>query len=496
MYESTSSLNKNKGSTTVRIESNKKLMSNFGIDQAVKIAKKFRTNSYFFKSEIETSKVRSNNISAQENLIVQEAIRGILESIYEPEFEEHDKLCNHLSTNYGFRPHKSCHDAINTIFYINDTEYTRSQKTTWVIQSNFKEACNNINHQILIDYLSIRIKDKKFLTLIHDMLKCGILDYKTYEHSLTGTPQGGCTGSLYSPSRAHLCPGGIVSPLLFNIYMFAFDKYIYTNHICKVPEDDIPKYTSRVLKQTLKSYLFVRYAGNWIYLFRGSKKEAENIKVIISSFCKKNLKIELEPNKISITRFIDGFNFLGFSIQISFKPDFKRIKNIQKNKNNNITSVFTKQSTAPQISIVPDLKQISFKLLNEGFCKGSNLYPIGIRKWATLSEFDIVLKYRRIMISLYHYYAKTCTTITRLNRISYILQYSCAKTLANRKRITMPQVFRLYGENMEITIKIQTSKQTTKIRKTQFATLTELKKLYPVSRINRDWEKDPFNLEL
>jgi RNA-directed DNA polymerase len=135
-------------------------------------------------------------------------MRGILEAIYEPEwpfvlkeFEKHTRKC----TNFGFRPNKSCWDAIE-----NFTTY--SQKATFVIEGDIKGAFVNVVHKKLLGFISKRVKDKNFMDLLKSFLDAGIMTGNQFEHSLLGVPQG-----------------GILSPLLFNIYMFEMlSTNIYT----------------------------------------------------------------------------------------------------------------------------------------------------------------------------------------------------------------------------------------------------------------------------
>jgi len=143
------------------------------------------------------------DVPTQSDRIVQEAIRRILEAIYEPVFKELGRDTKNLSNNYGFRPKYSTWSVLEKI-------EKHAKRCTTVIEKDIVSAYNNVDHGIFLNILWERIKDKKFLRFIKNMLKSGIMDDKRYEHSLNGTPQG-----------------GIVSPLLFNVYMLGFDEYVY-----------------------------------------------------------------------------------------------------------------------------------------------------------------------------------------------------------------------------------------------------------------------------
>lgn len=133
------------------------------------------------------------------NKMVQETIRMVLEAIYEPTFKKYE-------TNFGFRPNRSCDNAIEKI----KQEF---KSADWFIEGDIKGAYDNVDHDILINSLKKRIKDKKFLKLIHSGLKSGILDMNIPKDTLLGIPQG-----------------GIASPILFNIYMHELDEYVI-NHL-------------------------------------------------------------------------------------------------------------------------------------------------------------------------------------------------------------------------------------------------------------------------
>jgi hypothetical protein len=130
--------------------------------------------------------------------LVQNNILMILSAIYEPEFE-------YVGLNYGFRPKKSTNSAIKKIRLENNDKDV-------AIEGDIVGAYDNMQHPIFIKILRKRIRDEKFLQLIYTALKAGFMKEKSYYDTFLGTPQG-----------------GIHSPILFNIYMNEFDKFIKTN---------------------------------------------------------------------------------------------------------------------------------------------------------------------------------------------------------------------------------------------------------------------------
>jgi retron-type reverse transcriptase len=143
----------------------------------------------------ETKKMRPIGIPTLKDKIVQEGIRLILEAIYEPIFETHN-------FNFGFRPKKSSHQAIEYIKY-------NIPGCLIAIEGDIEGAYDNVQHYILIDILSRTISDHKFRHFLKKAFEAGILENNYYEHSLLGVPQG-----------------GIASPILFHIYMHEFDMFI------------------------------------------------------------------------------------------------------------------------------------------------------------------------------------------------------------------------------------------------------------------------------
>jgi len=498
-------ISKNRGALTKGYKDNSDIKY-FGLEKAQIIANKIKNDKYEFKPVKRTwipkpgkKKKRPVDVPTQTDRIVQEAIRGMLEAIYEPVFKEWGKKTGNLSNNYGFRPKHSAWMAIEKL-----ERYSR--RCTTIIEGDIVSAYNNVDHDILLKILECRIKDKKFLKLIKKMLKSGIMDDKKFEHSLTGTPQG-----------------GIVSPLLFNIYMLGLDEYIYEEFIVRVLTEnenkkldvESPVYskisyeTKKALKEMeklknknhktqefkiaqkkfrklrairnktpfedvtrlKKGAVYVRYADDWVLALTCNKKEAEQIKIKISEFLQTKRKMQLDEEKTKITHASESYKFLGFEIRLNIKkPKLARV--LQKHKNGNYTRTL-KRTTSRQLTIEPDSDRILRRLKLLKFCN-KNYEPRGKPAWIVYDEFQIVQKYDQVFRGIFNYY-EPCQRLTRLARISYILQYSCARTLARRKKISMKQIFMKYGKNLHIKVKIQGTKEK-KTRRIEFTNFTNLRK--------------------
>ena len=138
-------------------------------------------------------KLRPLGIPSIDDKLVQEVVRMLLEAIYEGSFED---------TSHGFRPNRSCHTALRMI----QNRFTRCK---WFVEGDIKGFFDNIDHEVMIGILRKRIKDERFLRLIRKFLKAGYMEDNQMHESYSGTPQG-----------------GIISPILANIYLNQFDKYM------------------------------------------------------------------------------------------------------------------------------------------------------------------------------------------------------------------------------------------------------------------------------
>ena len=223
--------------------------------------------------------------------IVQECIRIIIEPICEARFYPH---------SYGFRPYRSQKHAIRGIVNVINASYKSKDQPVWALEGDIKGCFDNINHRILLRKLwDIGVHDKRVIQIIKAMLSVGYIEYDMLKNDNKGTPQG-----------------GILSPLLANVYLNDFDwyvgrKYYEPHRKCKYKCND-----SRRLKWSgiTPKYNF-RYADDWVIL-TSSKKEAERLKRELSRYFKYKLKLELSEEKTKVTDMrTEGIHFLGFVIK-------------------------------------------------------------------------------------------------------------------------------------------------------------------------------------
>ena len=465
-------------------------LQGFGLERAKAIVKRIKDNT-FEPNPIRRkwipkpgkTELRPLGIPDAEDRIVQEAIRGILEAIYEPEFEIFYSSTKGRIENFGFRPHKSTHNSIERFKIL-------GQRTHWVIEGDIRSAYDTVNHDILMKLLERRITDKKFLNLIKSYLKAGIMEDRGITHSLIGVPQG-----------------GIVSPLLFNIYLFELDKYVHKelnglletlnkkqnktkiepnpiyrsilykkNQLGKnlrtikgnrplrelLPQErkdyketlvELRGLTSKMLETPSKSdsestyqLVYVRYADDWILCITGPKRFAIYFRNKITSFLTTYLQLELSPSKTKITNIRTHYiSFLGFNIHI--KSSNLKVKRFPVTING-ITRLQLKRTTSQKVQILPDKERIFFKLKSNKYVDSHN-FPREKPAFSVLEDAEIVNRYNQMILGISNYY-RICDSNTTIHYIDYILKYSCAKTLAQRHRITLGQVFKKYGKSLKV----------------------------------------------
>jgi RNA-directed DNA polymerase len=224
-------------------------------------------------------KLRPLGIPSIRDRIVQEAVRMVLEPIYEADF---------LQCSYGFRPNRCTMDAIDRARW-----YTREDlKYFWIVEGDISSYFDAINHRKLMKLLGHRIKDGHLLDLIWSFLRAGVMERKLFKDTNTGTPQG-----------------GIVSPLLANVYLHELDKFMrqYT---------DLPEWKKTKRRQKgLGNVAYVRYADDFVVLSNGTRDQAYALRDELQKVLSEELRLTLSMEKTKVTHLNEGFTFLGFQIR-------------------------------------------------------------------------------------------------------------------------------------------------------------------------------------
>jgi RNA-directed DNA polymerase len=234
-----------------------------------------------------SNELRPLGIPSIVDRIVQECVRLIIEPILEAQFFQH---------SYGFRPMRDTGMASVRV-----TDIVHITGHYWIIEGDISKFFDCVNHTILIKKLwNMGIRDRRVLMIIKAMLKAGILE--ELKENPIGTPQG-----------------GIISPLLANVYLHSFDQWVtreWENKKTQYPYAQKCKQFYRLRKTThLKETYLVRYADDWV-LITSSRRNAEKWKYKITKYLKERLKLTLSEEKTLITD-IRGrpIKFLGFEIK-------------------------------------------------------------------------------------------------------------------------------------------------------------------------------------
>ncbi len=234
--------------------------------------------------------------------IVQECVRIILEPICEARFYPH---------SYGFRPYRAQKHAIRDIVNVINASCKSPDQPVWAVEGDIKGCFDNINHRVLLHKLwRIGIHDKRVLKLISQMLKAGYIESDLFYTTKAGTPQG-----------------GILSPLLSNVYLNDFDWYVGRTYMephrqCKHKCND----TRRLKWAGVTPKYNFRFADDWVIL-TSTQHEALRLKRELTKYFRYKMKLELSQEKTHVTDLREeGIHFLGFVVKAERKrktPDPK-----------------------------------------------------------------------------------------------------------------------------------------------------------------------------
>ena len=408
-------------------------------------------------------KTRPLGIPAFEDKLVQEVVRMILEAIYEGHFE---------TTSHGFRPKRSCHTALLHI-----------QKTfsgaKWFIEGDIKGFFDNIDHDVLVGILRERISDDRFIRLIRKFLKAGYVEDWTFHNTYSGMPQG-----------------GIVSPILANIYLDKLDKYVkeYIRHFDMGTKrrpgkesNDLAnerKRTVRKLKKvkdgTEKAALvarlkaieqeraafpsgdemdgsyrrlkYIRYADDFILGVIGSKEDALRIKEDIKSFLSESLALELSEEKTLITHTGKSAKFLGYEITVTRNNHQRR--DVQGR---------LRRTYGKRVRLNVSMATLRDQLLEYGAMEiklrnGKEIWKPKCRSGLIFNDdLEILDRYNRETVGFCNYYliANNCVV---LHNFRYIMEYSMYKTIAGKMRCSAAKVKKKYTKDRIFGIEYETKR--------------------------------------
>lgn len=390
-------------------------------------------------------KMRPLGLPVFTDKLIQEAIRMILEAIYEPIFSDY---------SHGFRPARSCHTALAQI----KKEFTGAR---WFIEGDIKGCFDNINHAVLVEIINQKIKDARFLKLIRSFLKAGYMEDWKYHETYSGCPQG-----------------GIISPILANIYLNELDR-----HVMKIKKEfDVatkarytPEYTKLVgLRQRLhnkiknsngiereklieeyktataqmlklpakqcddKKIKYVRYADDFLIAVNGNRQDCEKIKQELTEFISTTLKMELSQEKTLITHSNTPARFLGYDVRVRRDQQIKPKGKFKTRSMNNKVELS-----------IPFKDRIEKFLFSNGIVKqrsdNGKLEPIHRPQLLNRTDLEIVTIYNAELRGICNYYG-LASNFNKLIYFNYLMEYSCLKTLAGKHRSKVSKIRAMYKD--------------------------------------------------
>lgn len=446
-----------------------KTIDGMGIKRINALIEKVRDFSYQPHPERRTyipkanGKMRPLGIPSFDDKLIQEVVRLILESIYEPTFS---------NQSHGFRMGRSCHTALKYV-----QKYFTGTK--WFVEGDIKGCFDNVDHHVLMHILRKRIADEHFIGLLWKFLKAGYMEDWNYHNTYSGTPQG-----------------SIISPILANIYMNELDNYMqeYANRfncgerrkinpafkkkldICRGKEQRLKRNAAKMsdeekeqltaeikaLRRSLRSMpysdqmdenykriFYVRYADDFLIGVIGSKADAEQIKKDVGSFIHENLHLEMSEEKTLITHGHNFAKFLGYEITVSKDGFNKKTK-----------TGFTRRINSGKVLLyVPHDKWLKRLLTYDALKIKYDKQHDNKEVWEPvrrscllhLDDLEILNQYNAEIRGLYNYY-RLANNVSVLNNFYYVMRYSMLKTFAGKYRTRISRIIRKYRKGKDFAV--------------------------------------------
>ena len=365
--------------------------------------------------------------------LVQEVLRMVLEAVYEPIF---------LNVSHGFRPKRGCHTALTSL----KKEFNG---TRWFVEGDIKGCFDNIDHAVLVGLINSKVKDARIIKLIYKFLKAGYLENWVYHGTYSGTPQG-----------------GIISPLLANIYLHELDKFVMklktefdTPNVEKItPEyrkvhneikmlsyhmkksesakmeliDEYQQKRKQLMKipctsQTDKKIKYIRYADDFLIAIKGNREDCQWIKSKLTEFIGQTLKMELSEEKTLITHSSETARFLGYDVSV------RRTGEIKRGGNGNVKKRTLNNKTELTIPLNDKIHKFIFSNKIAIQKDGGVLFPVHRNSLLRLTDLEIVSTYNAELRGICNYYG-LASNFCKLKYFSYLMEYSCLKTLAAKHK--------------------------------------------------------------
>jgi group II intron reverse transcriptase/maturase len=368
-----------------------------------------------------SGKKRPLGLPSWSDKVVGEVIRLLLEAYYEPRFSD---------LSFGFRPGRGCHTALSKVA---DT-WTG---TTWFIEGDISDCFGSLDHEVLLSALAENIRDNRLLRLIKQMLQAGYLEDWVWNATLSGAPQG-----------------GVVSPVLSNIYLDRLDKFAetvlipkYTQGTGRAPNPAYVRIISAIKRARkhgdraavrqlrtrrrgqpsgnprdpgFRRLHYARYADDHLLGFTGPKAEAEQIKTRLAQFLREDLKLELNQDKTLITHARTGAaSFLGYEITVQHSLDRPTVNGVIR---------LRVPKTAIKAKCAPYLKH------------GEPVHRSGLMN---SDDHTIIATYGAEYRGIVQYYL-LASDVWRLNRLRWAAETSMLKTLAAKHGSTVTKMARKY----------------------------------------------------
>lgn len=376
-------------------------------------------------------KLRPLGLPSWSDKLLQEVLRMVLTAYYEPQFSD---------ASHGFRPQRGCHTALQNI-------HERWQGIKWFIEGDIKGCYDNINHTKLLEVMGRKIKDNRLMKLLRGLLEAGYLEAWTTHPTYSGVPQG-----------------GVLSPLMMNIYLNELDSQIEQTLIPKYtrgktrqrnPEyqriqsrmKDAKRKGDKTTYQTLRQernelpsglaqddsfrrLKYVRYADDVLLGFIGPKQEAEEIKQELKAGLQ-SIGLEMSEDKTLITHATsERARFLGYEIEV-VQCNTKHTKGRR--------SVNGHPALHVPVEVVRRSKA-------RHTTRGK---PRHRKELMAYSDYDIVMKYSVEFQGLANYYLLASDVSMKMHSVKWSYEQSLVKTLADKHKKSIAWVYRKYKRTTE-----------------------------------------------